>query len=159
MVAKYIYASTEILSAVLSFVAAAYLFLTSSYIKKQYRALGAIELLVGILLFCDGIAWYFNGTPGRSAYYLNIFGNFMTFSLIAILPVLYCLYIVQSMSVEGRGKGLLRGIVAISAATLLFHVISRVKSLFLLKKSLSTPRFISTSKRSDSMEDSMWNTG
>jgi sensor histidine kinase YesM len=124
MVVKYIYASTEILSAVLSFVAAAYLFLTSSYIKKQYRALGSIELLVGILLLCDGIAWYVNGTPGKSAYYLNIFSNFMTFSLIAILPVLYCLYIVQSMSDEGRGKGLLRGIVAISTATLLFHVIS-----------------------------------
>ena len=73
MVAKYIYASTEILSAVLSFVAAVYLFLTSSYIKKQYRALGSIELLVGILLLCDGIAWYVNGNPGKSAYYLNIF--------------------------------------------------------------------------------------
>ncbi|MBQ7659088.1 MAG: histidine kinase [Butyrivibrio sp.] len=124
MIEKYIYASTEILSGSLAFVAAAYLFLTSSYIKKQYRALGAIELLVGILMLCDGLAWYFNGSPGKTAYLINVFGNFMTFSLIALLPILYCLYIVQSMNDDRRGVGLLRGIIAISAATELFHVIS-----------------------------------
>ena len=124
MFEKYIYASTEVLIGSLSFVAAIYLILTSSYIKKQFRALGYIELAVGTLMFCDGLAWWFNESPGRSAFYILKISNFLTFSLIAILPVFYCLYIIQSMNKEDRDIRLLVLIGGIAAMTEIFLLVS-----------------------------------
>ena len=124
MVEKYIYASTEILIGSLSFIAAGYLFFASSAIKEQYKSLGGIELIVGFLLLCDGLAWYFNGIPGDSTYIILTITNFLTFTCNAMLPVLYCVYIIQSMDKDVRDIRILNVIVAISGLTEMFLLAS-----------------------------------
>ncbi|MBO4458419.1 MAG: histidine kinase [Butyrivibrio sp.] len=99
---KYIYTDMEWWGALFCFLASVHLFLGRSVSKKEYRTLAAIELIVGIMLVFDGLAWYYRGVPGSFAFNMVSLANFITFVINAILPVFFSLYVV--LSVYGEKK-------------------------------------------------------
>ena len=124
MVSQYMYAGTEFLSGVLCWVVAIYLFFASSYITAQYRSLGAIEIGVGLLLIGDGLAWYYNGVPGNTAFIVLNLSNFIVFSCNAAIPAFYGTYILYSLKSEDRDIRILYLLCGISVFTELFLLFS-----------------------------------
>ena len=67
---KYFYTCLELWGSFFANAVAIYLYLSKSVIRKQYRTLGALELIVGVMLFFDAAAWFFRGVPGPFAHSL-----------------------------------------------------------------------------------------
>jgi sensor histidine kinase YesM len=127
MVVQYIYAGTEILSGIMCWVAAIYLFVASSQITEQYRSLGAIELGTGLLMISDGLAWYYNGIPGGHAFMILNISNFLVFTCNAVIPASYGIYILYSLKSEDRDVRVLYLLGGISIFTELFLLLSYPK--------------------------------
>lgn len=121
---KYIYAAAEIIGAFLCLMAAGYLTMIRSIIKEQNRALAATELVVGVMLLCDGLAWYYRGVPGNVAFLTLYIVNYITIACNSILPVFLCVYVIRSMEKEGRSIGVLNTIGASAVFLELFLFMS-----------------------------------
>ena len=98
---KYFLTDVKLWGALICILAAFYLFLGRTVMKREYRALAILELTVGIVLASDGFAWYYNGVPGKIAYGMATASNFMTFLMNPIIPVFVSIYVMISVS-EGK---------------------------------------------------------
>jgi len=94
---KFLYADLEIMGALFCFLAAVYLFVGRTAIKKEYRALAVLEFAVGVMLVFDALAWFYRGVPGTFAYETVYFANFMTFVISAVMPVFFSIYLILSV--------------------------------------------------------------
>ena len=118
---KYFYSDIELFGAFFCIIAAAYLYSSSSVIKRQYTSLAAVELACGIMLFCDAFAWFYRGVPGNAAFVILTIANLLTYLATAVLPLTYCFYVVNSTKGE-EDRRLLNvcGCVALIAIALIF---------------------------------------
>ena len=98
---KYFFTDAELWGAMFCMLASVYLFLGRTVIKKEYRALSILELTVGILLFSDGLAWYYRGVPGEFARGMVIGSNFVTFLMNPVIPIFVSIYVILSVY-EGK---------------------------------------------------------
>ena len=120
VVNKYIYADLEFFGAIFCFIAAIYLVISRSVIKKQYKALASLEAAIGVMLFFDAIAWYYRGTMGATEYLILNVVNFINFVANAILPVFYAIYILLSIRGEKSDSKFVYVITGLSLLQLLF---------------------------------------
>ncbi|RKM61402.1 hypothetical protein D6855_05785 [Butyrivibrio sp. CB08] len=125
MVIKYIYTDLEFFGALFCWVAAAYLIISRSVIKRQYRALASLEAAIGVMLFFDALAWLYRGNPGRTAFVVLTVVNFLNFVANAVLPVFYSVYILLSMRGEKSGSKFVYVITGFSLLSLAFISISQ----------------------------------
>ena len=124
MEVKHIYAAAELMGAFLCLMAACYLTIIRSLVKEQNRALAATELAVGVMLFCDGLAWAYRGVPGHGPYIILNVVNYTAIACNAILPVFLCVYVIRSMEKEGRSVSVLNMIGASAVFLELFLLMS-----------------------------------
>jgi LytS/YehU family sensor histidine kinase len=80
--------------------------LTRSLIKKQYKALGWLEIVIGVMLIFDAFAWFYRGVPGTAAFYVVTISNLGTFLANAVLPVFYAGYVALSIRDDGYDRRL-----------------------------------------------------
>ncbi len=103
---KYIYSDFELFGAIFCWIAAFYMLLTRSLIKKQYKALGWLEIVIGVMLIFDAFAWFYRGVPGTAAFYVVTISNLGTFLANAVLPVFYAGYVALSIRDDGYDRRL-----------------------------------------------------
>ncbi|MBO7485383.1 MAG: hypothetical protein J6T84_04920 [Spirochaetaceae bacterium] len=63
--------------------------------NNSRRTLILIEIITGLLLAFDGLAYIFRGNPGQTGYYMVRASNFMVFSLNFVLTFFFCFYSVE----------------------------------------------------------------
>ena len=124
MVIKYIYTDLEIFGAIFCWIAAIYLVISRSVIRKQYRALACLEAAIGVMLFFDAAAWFYDGNPGQTTYVVLTVVNFIDFIADAVLPVFFAVYILLSMRGEKSGSKLVHVITGFSLLAVAFISIS-----------------------------------
>ncbi len=103
---KYYYTDFELFGALFCGLAAFYLIMTRSLIKKQYRALGWLEIAIAVMLLFDAFAWFYRGVPGTAAFYIVTISNLGTFLANAVLPVFYAGYVALSIRDDGYDRRL-----------------------------------------------------
>ncbi len=122
---KYIYTDLELFGAVFCWIAAFYLIITRSLIKKQYKSLGWLEIAVGVMLIFDAFAWFYRGVPGRVAFVVLTGANFMTFLANAVIPLCYAHYVSLSVNHETVDKKMLYIACSLSGIAVILLVISQ----------------------------------
>ena len=125
VVIKYIYADLEFFGALFCWIAAIYLVISRSVIKRQYRALANLEAAIGVMLFFDALAWLYRGNSGHTAFVILTVVNFINFIANAVLPVFYSVYILLSMRGEKSGSKFVYVITGFSLISLIFISISQ----------------------------------
>ena len=63
--------------------------------NNSRRTLILIEIITGLLLAFDALAYIFRGNPGQTGYYMVRASNFMVFSLNYVLTFFFCFYSVE----------------------------------------------------------------
>ena len=122
---KYLYTCLELWGSFFAYAVAIYLYLSKSVIRKQYRTLGALELIVGVMLFFDASAWFFRGVPGSFAHTILVISNYITILCNAFLPIAVMAYTVNSIEEEHRGHRMLMVISGIGAYNFLFYLVTQ----------------------------------
>ena len=125
---KYLYTCLELWGSFFAYAVAIYLYLSKSVIRKQYRSLGALELIVGVMLFFDASAWFFRGVPGSFAHTILVISNYITILCNAFLPVALMAYTVYSVEKEYRTHRMLLIVTGIGAFNGLFYMIAQSRS-------------------------------
>ena len=103
---KYIYTDFELFGALFCGLAAFYLIMTRSLIKRQYRALGWLEIAIAVMLLFDAFAWFYRGVPGRAAFFIVSVTNLVTFLVNSVIPVFYSVYVARSIGDKPYNKNL-----------------------------------------------------
>ncbi len=125
---KYFYTCLELWGSFFAFAVAIYLYLSKSLIRNQYRTLGALEQIVGVMLFFDAAAWFFRGVPGPFAHSILVISNYITILCNAFLPVAVMAYTVYSVEKEYRTHRMLMVVTGIGAFNGLFYMIAQSRS-------------------------------
>ncbi|WP_051199986.1 sensor histidine kinase [Butyrivibrio sp. FCS006] len=125
---KYFYTCLELWGSFFANAVAIYLYLSKSVIRKQYRTLGALELIVGVMLFFDAAAWFFRGVPGPVVHSILIASNYITILCNAFLPVAVMAYTVYSVEKEYRTHRMLMVVTGIGAFNGLFYMIAQSRN-------------------------------
>ena len=125
---KYLYTCLELWGSFFAYAVAIYLYLSKSVIRKQYRTLGALELIVGVMLFFDAAAWFFRGVPGYFSYSILVFSNYIAILCNAFLPVAVIAYTMYSIEEEYRNNRILMIIGGIGAYNCLFYMITQSRN-------------------------------
>ncbi len=125
---KYFYTCLELWGSFFANVVAIYLYLSKSVIRKQYRTLGALELIVGVMLFFDAAAWFFRGVSGPVVHSILIASNYISILCNAFLPVAVMAYTVYSVEKEYRTHRMLLIVTGIGAFNGLFYMIAQSRS-------------------------------
>ena len=125
---KYFYTCLELWGSFFANAVAIYLYLSKSVIRKQYRTLGALELIVGVMLFFDAAAWFFRGVPGPVVHSILYVSNYITILCNAFLPVALMAYTVYSVEKEYRTHRMLLIVTGIGAFNGLFYMIAQSRS-------------------------------
>ncbi len=122
---KYIYTDLELFGAVFCWIAAFYLIITRSLIKKQYKSLGWLEIAVGVMLVFDAFAWFYRGVPGKASFYVLTGANFMTFLANAVIPLCYAHYVSLSVNHDAVDKKMLYIACSLSGIAVILLIISQ----------------------------------
>jgi signal transduction histidine kinase len=122
---KYIYTDLELFGAVFCWIAAFYLLVSRSLIKKQYKALGRLEIAIGVVLFFDAFAWFFRGVPGQTAYVMVLISNFMNFFAYTVIPVCYAIYVSLSIDEEAVDRRLIGIVSTLATIAVVFLIASQ----------------------------------
>lgn len=125
---KYFYTCLELWGSFFANAVAIYLYLSKSVIRKQYRTLGALELIVGVMLFFDAAAWFFRGVPGPVVHSILYVSNYITILCNAFLPVALMAYTVYSVEKEYRTHRMLLIVTGIGAFNGLFYMIAQSRN-------------------------------
>ena len=125
---KYFYTCLELWGSFFAFTVAIYLYLSKSVIRNQYRTLGALEQIVGVMLIFDAAAWFFRGVPGPFAYSVLVISNYITILCNAFLPVAVMAYTVYSVEKEYRTHRMLLVVTGIGAFNGLFYMIAQSRN-------------------------------
>ncbi len=122
---RYIYTDLELFGALFCGIAAFYLIMTRSLIKKQYKALGWLEISIGVMLFFDAFAWFYRGVPGRGAYYVVTVANFIAFFAYTLIPVFYAYYVSLSINHDSVDLRMMRVISVLASLAIILLVFSQ----------------------------------
>ncbi len=125
---KYFYTCLEFWGSLFANIVAIYLYLSKSVIRKQYRTLGALELIVGVMLFFDAAAWFFRGAPGTFEHSALVVSNYITILCNAFLPVAVMSYTVSSVEEEYQSKKALVAVACVGAFNCLFYIVSQFRN-------------------------------
>ncbi|WP_051192264.1 sensor histidine kinase [Butyrivibrio sp. VCB2001] len=125
---KYFYTCLELWGSFFAFAVAIYLYLSKSVIRNQYRTLGALEQIVGVMLFFDAAAWFFRGVPGSLSHSILVISNYITILCNAFLPVAVMAYTVYSVEKEYRTHRMLMVVTGIGAFNGLFYMIAQSRN-------------------------------
>lgn len=119
---KYVFACAEFWGGLFALTASVYLFVARTAIKKQFRALAELELVVGLMLAFDSIAWIFRGTPGKFFYYILYGSNFLSFVCNAIIPLCFTAYIILSIDEAHRSVKIMYTLGTVAAIAEVFLI-------------------------------------
>ena len=125
---KYLFTCLELWGSFFANAVAIYLYLSKSLIRKEYHALGTLEVTVGAMLFFDALAWYFRGVPGDFAHSVLLVSNYISILCNAFIPVTVIAYTVFSVEKEYRNIHVLMAVGAIGAFNTLFYIITQSRN-------------------------------
>ncbi|WP_051197207.1 sensor histidine kinase [Butyrivibrio sp. XBB1001] len=123
---KYVFNCMELWGSFFAIVASIYLFIGKSAIRGQYKSLGRLELLAGIMLFFDAWAWYFDAVPGALNHSILQVSNYISFICNALIPVLLAEYVILSVDEEKRSKKVIIIVSVIAVCAVLFLAFSQI---------------------------------
>lgn len=123
---KYVFNCMELWGSFFAIVASIYLFIGKSSIREQYKSLGRLELLAGVMLFFDSWAWYFDAVPGALYHRILQVSNYVSFICNALIPVLLAEYVILSVNKEKRSYKIVIIVAVLAVCAVLFLGISQI---------------------------------